>query len=83
MLYKIPIKYNKLIFQSLGKMGKVIKIYPDGDLRVCVDGQTWTLNPLSVSLLPGSATELNNTMSNPDGQRQDHASKLCLNLLSY
>lgn len=29
-------------------MGKVIKLYSDGDLRVSFDGQTWTLNPLCV-----------------------------------
>ena len=43
-------------------MGKVTKIYNDGDLRVTVEGQTWTFNPLSVQLMPGSATELNNTL---------------------
>lgn len=32
----------------LGKTGKVVKVYEDGDLRVTVDGQTWTLNPLCV-----------------------------------
>lgn len=34
--------------QALGKTGKIIKIYPDGDLRVALDGPTWTFNPLSV-----------------------------------
>lgn len=36
--------------QALGKTGKVIKIYSDGDLRVALDihGHTWTFNPLSV-----------------------------------
>ncbi|XP_063987634.1 E3 ubiquitin-protein ligase MIB2 [Diachasmimorpha longicaudata] len=33
---------------ALGKTGKVIKIYPDGDLRVILEGHTWTFNPLSV-----------------------------------
>ncbi|XP_070516518.1 E3 ubiquitin-protein ligase MIB2 isoform X3 [Cardiocondyla obscurior] len=35
---------------ALGKTGKVIKIYSDGDLRVALDihGHTWTFNPLSV-----------------------------------
>lgn len=39
-----------LISQALGKTGKVIKIYSDGDLRVALDihGHTWTFNPLSV-----------------------------------
>lgn len=34
---------------ELGKTGKIIKIYPDGDLRVTLDGHTWTFNPLSVT----------------------------------
>ncbi|KAG7197136.1 hypothetical protein KM043_007222 [Ampulex compressa] len=37
---------------ALGKTGKVIKIYSDGDLRVALDGHTWTFNPLSVTLMP-------------------------------
>jgi len=38
------------LLQALGKTGKVIKIYSDGDLRVALDvhGHTWTFNPLSV-----------------------------------
>ena len=58
--------------QALGKIGKVTKVYPDGDLRVTVDGQTWTLNPLCLTALPGSATELHNTMA--ASVRQEHTS---------
>jgi len=38
------------LLQALGKTGKVIKIYSDGDLRVALDvhGHIWTFNPLSV-----------------------------------
>ncbi|XP_066603887.1 E3 ubiquitin-protein ligase MIB2 isoform X2 [Prorops nasuta] len=36
---------------ALGKTGKIIKIYPDGDLRVTLDCHTWTFNPLSVTLV--------------------------------
>lgn len=32
---------------ALGKTGKIVKIYRDGDLRVLLDGHTWTLNPLN------------------------------------
>ncbi|KAK0078776.1 hypothetical protein PV325_002110, partial [Microctonus aethiopoides] len=39
---------------ALGKTGKVIKIYPDGDLRVTLDGHTWTYNPLSVTKIFGA-----------------------------
>ncbi|XP_075762623.1 E3 ubiquitin-protein ligase MIB2 isoform X1 [Pelodiscus sinensis] len=30
---------------TLGHIGKVIKVFGDGDLRVCVGGQSWTFNP--------------------------------------
>ncbi|XP_074831656.1 E3 ubiquitin-protein ligase MIB2 isoform X2 [Carettochelys insculpta] len=30
---------------ALGHIGKVIKVFGDGDLRVCVGGQSWTFNP--------------------------------------
>ncbi|XP_015433480.1 PREDICTED: E3 ubiquitin-protein ligase MIB2 [Dufourea novaeangliae] len=44
---------------ALGKTGKVIKIYSDGDLRVALDGHTWTFNPLSVTLVPpGTETSM-------------------------
>ncbi|XP_050306891.1 E3 ubiquitin-protein ligase MIB2 [Anthonomus grandis grandis] len=55
---------------SLGKLGKVLKIYGDGDLRVQLDGTVWTLNPLCVKTVPGSAAELANTMHANQNQRQ-------------
>uniref|UniRef100_T1JDF9 RING-type E3 ubiquitin transferase n=1 Tax=Strigamia maritima TaxID=126957 RepID=T1JDF9_STRMM len=54
----------------LGKTGKVIKVYSDGDLRVNVEGQTWTFNPLTVIAIPGSAAELSNTMT--ANEREEH-----------
>ena len=42
----------------LGKIGKVVKVYADGDLRVSVENQTWTLNPLCVTLVPESNTDI-------------------------
>ncbi|XP_076300738.1 E3 ubiquitin-protein ligase mind bomb 2 isoform X1 [Lasioglossum baleicum] len=58
---------------ALGKTGKVIKIYSDGDLRVALDGHTWTYNPLSVTLVP-PGTE---TASVPDeaGRSRDWSSE--------
>ncbi|XP_059808391.1 E3 ubiquitin-protein ligase MIB2 isoform X2 [Hypanus sabinus] len=39
---------------ALGQIGKVLKVYADGDLRVGVGGQTWTFNPACVtSVQPG------------------------------
>ena len=60
------------IHQTLGKIGKVTRVYDDGDLRVIVDGQTWTWNPLCLTPLPGSATELHNTMA--ASIQQEHTS---------
>lgn len=55
-------------------MGKVFKIYSDGDLRVQLDGHAWTLHPQCVRLIPGSATELANTMHALQNQRQEPSS---------
>ncbi|XP_063229552.1 E3 ubiquitin-protein ligase MIB2 [Bacillus rossius redtenbacheri] len=68
-------EWIEVMKSALGKLGKVIKIYTDGDLRVCIEGKTWTFNPLCVTLVPGSATELNNTM-HANQQREEHASPL-------
>ncbi|XP_077998099.1 E3 ubiquitin-protein ligase MIB2-like [Glandiceps talaboti] len=50
---------------TLGKNGKVLKVYTDGDLRVSVNGSTWTYNPSCASLVQvhGSKQDANNTMS--------------------
>ncbi|XP_035211065.1 E3 ubiquitin-protein ligase MIB2-like [Stegodyphus dumicola] len=64
---------------ALGKTGKITKIYSDGDLRVNVDGQTWTFNPLCVTSVPGTATEMNNTMT--ANQREEHTHPLLGHLL--
>ncbi|GIY32354.1 hypothetical protein CEXT_691581 [Caerostris extrusa] len=64
---------------ALGKTGKVTKIYSDGDLRVNVDSQTWTFNPLCVTSMPDTATEMNNTMT--ANQREEHTHPLLGHLL--
>ncbi len=49
--------------QTLGKVGKVLKVYTDGDLRISVDGQVWTYNPACAKLEENrSRPDLNNTM---------------------
>ncbi|XP_033102784.1 E3 ubiquitin-protein ligase MIB2-like isoform X3 [Anneissia japonica] len=47
----------------IGKVGKVIRIYSDGDLRVSIDSAPWTLNPACVVPVSQSRTDLNNTMA--------------------
>lgn len=36
-------------FQTLGKIGCVLQIYQDNDLKVDVCGTSWTYNPLAVT----------------------------------
>ncbi|KAK7604043.1 hypothetical protein V9T40_004316 [Parthenolecanium corni] len=36
---------------DIGKVGQVAKIYSDGDLRVNIDDQAWTLNPFCLELV--------------------------------
>ncbi|XP_041129422.1 E3 ubiquitin-protein ligase MIB2-like isoform X2 [Polyodon spathula] len=37
---------------ALGQVGKVLKVYADGDLRVALGAQTWTFNPACLSAQP-------------------------------
>lgn len=38
-----------LLFQTLGKVGRVQQIYHDNDLKVEVCGTSWTYNPIAVT----------------------------------
>ena len=60
-------------FKALGKTGKVLKVYGDGDLRVQVNGATWTINPMCCVPAPHTQQDANNTMSH--NEREDHTSK--------
>ncbi len=57
--------------QALGKVGKVLKVYADGDLRVSVGNQIWTFNPVICTLLPQCQRDENNTLTRQD--REDRA----------
>jgi len=37
----------------LGQLGKVLKVFASGDLRVSVNGAAWTFNPLCLVPAPG------------------------------
>lgn len=39
-------------YQVLGQVGKVLKVYADGDLRVAFGSQTWTFNPACICAHP-------------------------------
>lgn len=43
--------YHEILFQDIGKVGQVAKIYSDGDLRVNIEDQAWTLNPFCLELV--------------------------------
>ena len=62
--------------KALGKVGKVVQVYTDGDLRVNVDGQTWTFNSFCLIRLPESMLDINNTLVHNQQQREDVRSKL-------
>lgn len=66
-----------LIFQALGKLCKVVKVYSDGDLRIqqLDDGFEWTLNPKCVKLERSplaTAAERSNSMMDLSHRRADH-----------
>ncbi|XP_035392240.1 E3 ubiquitin-protein ligase MIB2 [Electrophorus electricus] len=50
---------------ALGEVGKVLKVYADGDLRVAFGGQTWTFNPACLSAQPGEVDANLMTAENP------------------
>lgn len=52
--------------QVLGQVGKVLKVYADGDLRVAFGGQTWTFNPACLSAQPMEVDANLMTAENPN-----------------
>uniref|UniRef100_UPI00358FD0BB E3 ubiquitin-protein ligase MIB2 isoform X2 n=1 Tax=Myxine glutinosa TaxID=7769 RepID=UPI00358FD0BB len=51
---------------ALGKFGTVVQVYSDGDLRVRIGDQIWTLNPLCIILLSSCKHDCN--FMSPDCQ---------------
>ncbi|XP_033898224.3 E3 ubiquitin-protein ligase MIB2-like isoform X2 [Acipenser ruthenus] len=54
---------------ALGQVGKVLKVYADGDLRVALGAQTWTFNPACLSAQPveGDANLMTTDNTNDSG----------------
>ncbi|XP_037540457.1 E3 ubiquitin-protein ligase MIB2 [Nematolebias whitei] len=50
----------------LGQVGKVLKVYADGDLRVAFGGQTWTFNPACLTAQPTEVDANLMTAENPN-----------------
>lgn len=44
--------------QTLGKVGRVKKVYDDGDIKVETQGTTWTYNPRCVTKVEGDGVPL-------------------------
>ena len=44
---------NVYLLQSLGQVGRVVKVYDNGDVRVAVNGSRWKFNPDCLSPAPG------------------------------
>ncbi len=38
--------------QTLGQAGRVMKVFPSGDVRVAVNGRVWTFNPQAMVTVP-------------------------------
>ena len=47
-----------LFSQTLGKVGRVVQVYADGDLKVAIRDVMWTFNPRNVSRLEGDGVPL-------------------------
>ena len=47
-------KKNSFNKKTLGKVGRIVKIYPDNDLKIEVEGKTWTFSMLAVSKFENS-----------------------------
>lgn len=43
-----------LLFQTLGKIGRIQQVYHDNDLKVEVCGTSWTYNPSAVTKVASS-----------------------------
>lgn len=46
---------------TLGKVGCIVQIYHDNDLKVDVCGTSWTYNPLAVTKMPSGSSASNAT----------------------
>ena len=55
-----------ILYQVLGMVGKVVKVYSDCDMRVCIQGRTWTFNPLCCVARPQDQAQVDNTTSAED-----------------
>jgi hypothetical protein len=43
------------VVQSLGQVGRIVRVFPTGDVRVVVNSKTWTFNPACLKPAPGES----------------------------
>ncbi len=58
---RTPAIFNHMIcslIQTLGKVGRVLEVYSDGDVNVDVRGSKWTFNPACLSKLDSDGVPL-------------------------
>jgi hypothetical protein len=61
--------------QVLGKLGSVVQLYPDGDLKVKIGDTVLKFNAKCCSLVPHGQQDMNNTfVADGDGSVLDHPS---------
>lgn len=69
---------DMLLEQVLGKLGSVVQLYPDGDLKVKVGDVILRFNSKCCTLVPHGQQDMNNTfIAGGDGCVFDHPSN-CL-----
>jgi len=65
-----------LIEKVLGKLGTVVQLYPEGDLKVKVDDLVLRFSAMCCTLVPHGQQDINNTfVAGGDGSMLDHPSQ--------
>ncbi|XP_078467689.1 E3 ubiquitin-protein ligase MIB2 isoform X2 [Lampetra fluviatilis] len=67
-------EWNEAMRTAVGQVGQVVKVYTDGDLRVCVRDKVWTFNALCASAVRLGDVDANNLMST---EHREGAAMVC------
>ncbi|CAM9946622.1 unnamed protein product [Lampetra fluviatilis] len=73
-------EWNEAMRTAVGQVGQVVKVYTDGDLRVCVRDKVWTFNALCASAVRLGDVDANNLMSTE--HREESLRTVLLQLVS-
>ena len=47
--------YFLSVVRSLGQVGRVVRVFPTGNVRVVVNSKMWSFNPACLKLAPGES----------------------------